>query len=214
MKKILVHTTIAFFTFLIGIGLPIYWYLSPSIPDVPVPETLIDCNFPVFTECLISKKDKKFWDDEILLRFEEISLSKTSDSSDESYRLVLLPTFDNPLVIRIWQKDNERFLTTKKLSGEGGFGIEKFGNLSYEKTRPLTEQEWVTAVKFINQTSFWRMSPQTDEVPVSDGASWSLEGIKEREYHEVHRTIPNKDFKTSCYYFLKLSGLQSEYKGY
>jgi hypothetical protein len=213
MKKIIIRTAIALLTFLIGIGI-FCWWIFTDIQVVPAPETYIGCNFENTADCLISETDRNFWEEEILFGFAEKPLPEFSGSFDESYRLVLLSTFDAPLAVRLWRKGGEYFIVTKKLSGRGGFGLKNFGELTYEKKRNLSEREWNRTLLLLEQTSFWRMSPRIKVPIMNDGAEWILEGSKEKDTHAVIRASPKKDFRKLCDHFLQLSGFTEEYKRY
>ena len=128
--------------------------------------------------------------------------------------MVLLPTFDAPITVRIWRSGKQHFLITKRTNGLGGFGMDKFGKLSYEKTRPLTEDEWNMFIKLLDESSFWDMPSLARNIPVTDGASWFIEGVHNKNFHEVLRITPSKEFEEVCVYFLKLTGFEKEYEGY
>lgn len=215
MKRILIRLILALFTFFVGVSLTAFWLLSKDVPEVPIPqsEKIRASNF--IHDTRISESERKLLEKDILKRFKEEPLKKYSDSTEEIYRLVLLPTFDAPVIIRVWCSGNEQFLTTKKLSGQGGFGLEKFGKLSSEKTQPLTENEWKTFTDLLNQAFFFDL-PTLDknELIVEDGALWVLEGIQGEIFHDVHRITPNEELLASCIYLLKLADLGKEYEGY
>lgn len=202
MKRISLRLIIALFTFFTGITVFGFWMFYGNVPDVPEPE-------------LISLEERNFWENKILVRFNEESFESAATLSDESYRFTLFPTFHAPVSIRVRRSGDERLLITKKLSGLGGFGIDETGSLSYEKTRPLTEEEWLTFTHLLDRSDFWNMPRlDKDEIPVFDGASWFMEGVKDNQYHMIYRTLPDKEFLESCVYLLKLSGLEAEYKNY
>ncbi len=209
MQKFSTQILIAAFTFLIGISATFIWFLSPEIPNIPPPEMNIGCNFTDVSKCRISEKNKKFWEEKILSRFNEKPLSDKND--EESYRLILLPTFDSPIAIRIAQSQNQKILVVKKLSGKAGFGLENFGKLSLEKNRVLTDEEWNYTKILLAQMSFWNTSPLSDEIAVNDGASWTLEGEKDNNFHQVDRILPDDKFQAICSHFLKLSEFEKEY---
>lgn len=215
MKCISLRLFLALLTFFIGISLTAYWMLDREILSVPPPKSEIIRATSFIHDSQIPLSEKKFWEKEVLRRFKELPLAKLPDSIDESYRLTLLPTFDAPVIVRIWRSGDDRFLVTKKLSGQGGFGIKEFGKLSYEKTQSLTEGEWITFIKFLDQAFFWDMPPiDGNQLFVEDGAEWVIEGAKGEMFHEVHRITPSPEFRAGCNYLLKLSRLETEYEGY
>ncbi len=94
-------------------------------------------------------------------------------------------------------------------------GLKKFGKLSYEKTRTLTEEEWLTFIKLLNESFFWDMpSIDTNDEPVPDGAVWLMEGNSNKTYQEVQRLTPDKELRESFTYLLRLADLVNEYEGY
>jgi hypothetical protein len=215
MKYFSVRIVLALITFAIGISLTALWLFNKEVPDVSIPQSEIirASNFSYDSELPLS--ERKFWEKEIFSRFKEKPLIKYSSEFDETYRLILLPTFHKPLIIRLSRKGNERFLTTKKLSGEGGFGIKKFGKLAFEKTQPLSETEWTTFVNLLEKAYFLDL-PTIDknEEPVNDGAEWVIEGLQNGKFHDIHRITPNEDLEAYYIYLLKLSGVDKEYEGY
>jgi hypothetical protein len=215
MKHISARLFLAVLTFFTGITLTALWMLYREVPNVPIPKSEIMRASNFGYDSQISLAGKKSWEKEILKRFKEMPLEKLLVSVDETYRLVLLPTFDAPVSIRFWRSGDEYFLVAKKLNGLGGYGESKLGKLSYEKTQPLTKSEWLNFLELLNQSLFWDM-PTLDknDEPVPDGASWVIESNKDGIYHEVRRITPSKEFRASCGYLLSLSGLEAEYKDY
>ena len=141
---------------------------------------------------------------EFLISMHEPSFLVFPDCVEESYRFLWIRTFHQPVSVRIWKSGAQFFLTIKKLDGQGGYDI---GKLKFEETRSLSEDEWVTFNKLLNQASFW-MLPSLEKSPSTyDGASWVLEGYKKKQYHLVDRHSPNDEtYKAVCIYLLKMSG--------
>lgn len=221
MKTFSIRLAIALSTFAIGISSTIFWFYYSCQPKVQLKDTEIitACDFSDYTEHRVSESGKRFWNKEILGRFKEHPLENPPDYIDESYRFTLIPTFDAPVSIRVWRIDNQYFMTVKKLSGQGGFGIKKFGSFASEQTRTLTEDEWLKFTSLLDESWFWSESPLVNEDVVNDGEEWIMEGIKQDKgltanYHEVHRIMPKQEFRDACNYLLKLTGLEKQYKGY
>lgn len=214
MKRLPFYLFLSLLTFVVGIAGIEFWLLKTELPDVPVPKSqkVYDSSFSAALQ--FSKEQKKFWEKELLPRFKELPLESFSDSADETYRMVLLPTFDAPITVRIWRSGSGYFLITKKTNGSGGYGMGQFGKLSYEKTRSLTEDEWNSFIRMLEHSSFWDMPSLVSEEPVSDGASWIMEGLQNKKFHEVLRITPSKEFEETCVYFLKSAGFEKEYQGY
>ena len=224
MKIFSIRLAISLLTFTIGLSSPIFWFYysyQPKIKVIEAKETdsLPACE-PEYIEYQISESDERFWNKEILGRFKEQPLATTSNSIIESYRFTLIPTFDAPVSIRVWRGNDDYFLNFKKLSGQGGFGIKKFGKLNADTTLKLNKDEWFRFTSLLRRADFWAEPPLTMEETVPDGAEWVMEGIKEgtecngSHYHEVHRITPSKELRESCNYLLKLTGFEKQYEGY
>lgn len=159
-------------------------------------------------------KFKKFWNLEVLGNFKEPSLEKSAKKIEESYRFIWIPSFDNPIAIRVWRSGKSQFIVVKKTNGQGF----EMGTLSYEKTRNMTAEEWLKFTNLLNQISFWNMSPvDINYDPVTDGAYYEIEGSKNKQFHEVHRgTGSNEEAKVRELgtYLLSLSSLETKYTEY
>ena len=201
--------------FIVGASGATYWYLTRSIPVVTAPVLFVADDVAYVDESQISPRDQKFWNDEILARFDERPIGDTDSSVDESYRLILLPTFDPPILVRAERNGEKKFISVKILDGKGGYGLEKLGNLAINESHPLTDEEWKKFSNLMGQASFWwTPSRIPDEVAVMDGATWVFEGSKRGEHHMVIRTTPGPALLGMCSYLVKLAGREEEYKGY
>lgn len=211
MKRFALYFVAAVFTFLVGAA---FWFVNSNLPSVPPPQTqkLYESNFTFDTR--ISESRRKFYETDLLPKFKERPLQNGSVSAEEVYRLILLPTFDDPIAVRLWKSNDQYFLTTKKADDGKGMGLERFGKL-YENTKPVTRAEWDEFTNHLEDAMFWDLpSRDQDDTPVNDGASWTLEGKGADRYHIVDRITPSKEFKKSCLYLIKLSGFGNVYKGY
>lgn len=214
MKRISIRLLLALLTFFAGISVTAIWMLYQKPVNVPIPKSEELWAAESVYDSQIPKARKQFWEKEILKRFKEVPLEKTVDSANETYRMVLLPTFDAPIMVKIWRDGDSYFLMTKKTDGMGGFGLDKFGKLSFEKTRTLTVNEWNDFIKLIDESMFWQMPPYIEEMIVADGALWVIEGQMKNRHQEVRRILPTEEFQASCTYLLRLSGFASDYDGY
>lgn len=208
MKRITFRLAVALLTFLVGIAAVIFWIVMRHVPIQTV-KTTPDC-MPVYNpEIYVGQGET--WGTVVLARFNEMPLKNLPACVDESYRLIWVPTFHSPVVVRIWRSGEKYFLVAKQLDGQGGYGM---GNLASDETRPLTENEWVTFINLLQRASYWDM-PSVDYARLpNDGASWIIEGSKNKRHHEVRRYAPSKEFRESCVYLLKSSGLKTEYEKY
>jgi hypothetical protein len=108
---------------------------------------------------------------------------------EESYRLTWIPTFHSSVSVRVWHSRGKSFLVAKQLDGKRGFGM--MGQLGFEKTRELTNDEWSGVTRLLSQAGYWSMSSADTAAPPNDGASWIIEGLHDKRIHDVHRRSPN-----------------------
>jgi hypothetical protein len=122
--------------------------------------------------------------------------------------MTFIPTFFNPIKIRVEKRKTEYILVAKRLSGQGGYEV---GRLKTEKRRRLKPAEWQHFIALLTQAGFWEMpyADEKGEVEIClDGSEWVLEGVKGRRSHAVNRYCPDeKSFQAIGTYLVKLSGL-------
>ena len=126
---------------------------------------------------------------------------------DESYRLIWIPTFHPPVSVRIWRSGEKQFLVTKQLDGRGGYGM---GQLAFQDLRSLSDDESKEFMRLLGQSGYWDLPSHDDSLPPQDGATWIIEGIRNRKQHQVNRHSPSSEFREACVYLVKLSGLKTE----
>ena len=186
-----------------------------SIPDIPVVEAPYAAE-P--TEEFFDPEVYEYVDDserEILKRFDEAPLTSDSFSEGITYRLLLLPTFNKPILVQARVDAAGPYIKTKILNGVGGYGIEKLGVLSINEERQLTRSEWDQLTETVRHSGFWGDPgiDRTDE-PVADGASWSLYGRDFGAFHRIHRITPKPKSLELFRYLLQLAGHEDDYRGY
>jgi hypothetical protein len=147
--------------------------------------------------------------------FNEAPILQTDDLEAELYRSTFIPTFFNPIKIRVERHRGEYVLAAKRLSGRGGF---EAGTLKDEKRRRLKPAEWNHLIGLLARANFWELpyaakEPEPNEKgEVStclDGSEWVLEGVKSGRFHAVNRYCPDqKTFEDIGLYLAKLSGLR------
>lgn len=214
MKRFTIYLIAAVSTFLVGVFLAAFWFVNRDLPTVPPPQTQKLYESNLTTDSHFPESQRKFYETILLPKFEESPLQNDVNAKHEVYRLVLLPTFDDPIAIRLWKSNEQYFLTVKKAVDGKGMGMERFGKL-YENTKPVTRAEWNEFINHLEEAMFWDLpSRDKDDIPVNDGASWTLEGKSTDRYHIVDRITPSKELKESCLYLLKLSGFEDVYKDY
>ena len=129
----------------------------------------------------------------------------------EGYRIRVIPTFGNPISIRVEKRKNQYSLVGKRLRGKGGYSV---GPLKAIKNRKLNATEWKGLLQLLQGAIFWNLaylekSAELGEVSIClDGAEWILEGVREGKYHVVSRYCPDqKEFVEIGFRLLKLSKL-------
>jgi hypothetical protein len=208
---------------LFGVGILFafgFLWLSRPLPVVGLPALSDEDELSITDDPQVSKFDRYRWAKEVLelhfevleQHFKELPMGSDSFPYLESYRMVLLPSFDAPIMVRASRTADGFELTTKLLKGKGGF---KIGKLSSNETRPMTEAEWQRLTKLLDHPSFWSMPTiAPTELPTVDGASWLVESRRRDVYHDVLRNSPKPKFLEACRYFLQLAGREEDYQGY
>lgn len=208
MKRVTLRFAIALLTFFIGSAAATFWIVRRNYPAQTV-KAIPDC-IPSYSPEVYTGQDKT-WGKDVLARFNEISLGNLPPCVDESYRLIWLPTFHPPVAVRVWRSGEKYFLVAKQLDGRGGYGM---GNLSIQRTRSLTESEWMDFLNHIYPASFWELPSTIDEPLPNDGAVWVVEGVRNKQYHSVKRVNPQEQFADLIKYLIKMSGLETEHDKY
>jgi hypothetical protein len=125
-----------------------------------------------------------------LVAMQECPLFPPSISEPEVYRLLYMPTFEGPIVVRLnqlrdachWQ------VVEKRCDGEGGFAP---GNLVSETTHVFTPANFQTFSSLLEAAQYWNL-PTFEESDGLDGSQVLLEGIRNGKYHIVDRWSPHE----------------------
>jgi hypothetical protein len=201
----------------IVVALPIAvfaWLLSRPLPDIDPPLMAVDQrehSGPTFKDVRFTQTD---WKREILDRFDENDLKDQSDPAAQVYRLVFLPTFDQPVCIRLDSRSGQYAVTVTKLSGQGGFTFDELGRRRPSETKSISRDDWLGLERLIETSRFWELETiDVFDEPVNDGAYWVLEG-KNGLYHRVERIRPSEHLKTAMLRLIDLGGVRHDYAGY
>jgi hypothetical protein len=162
-------------------------FLTPGIPEVPEvlsPQSKGSGDQATFD--LVSREIDRS-EKEIFKRFRELSLTDKFYQDRRAYRLILLPTFDAPLLVEAQSYDESYFLKVKKLSGHGGYGIAELGELAGSEERSLDREEWNRLMHLVEQSGFWRSPRIIGEDPMPDGATWLMYGAARGSYGKICR---------------------------
>ena len=190
MRCITTKFAVAVLTFLVGITAAAIWFGNPH-------KQFADDNY--FPAGIFGPHESELnW----IRKFYSSSLAAMEEPplkykrTVETYRFVWLRAFHPPVAVRLWKTGNQSYMSTKQLSdvgvpinGEANFPK----SLAVNETQSITEAEWTHFQVLLKQAGFWSM-PTTDETPIGlDGSGWLLEGVKQDEYHMVHRQSPEPE---------------------
>jgi hypothetical protein len=101
----------------------------------------------------------------------------------EAYRIVCLPTFERPYLLR-WQRTVESMVAVyKETDGLGGYDL---GYLCREVPCPLSPDQWRRILAHVDRLDFWNSPRRTRESGL-DGESWVMEAIRGSDYRVISR---------------------------
>jgi hypothetical protein len=99
------------------------------------------------------------------------------------YRMMILPTWGNPIAVRV-QKHGELYsLSARRLDGQGGYDP---GKLVEAKDIELGADDSKSLAVLIQNLNFFQL-PTEDDVIGNDGDQWIIEGVSQGKYHVVQR---------------------------
>lgn len=125
-------------------------------------------------------------------------------SNTTIYRFTWLRSFHNPISIRIEKIGNKIELYWKVGKGAGGY--EPIG-LKKEGKKKFSTKEWIEFEKLIKVSNFESL-PNEIYIPMTDGATWTLER-KNQESFKAHNTnSPSKEISNACLYLLDLTNIK------
>ena len=131
------------------------------------------------------------WYAKVLRALEEPSLLDAS-AAETVYRFTCIPTWTQPIAIRITTKRGApSTLLIKMMSGQGGYDV---GHIVKNEERDLPAAQRDRVLALITKMNFWKM-PTEEWHPrsvVLDGTAWILEASDHGTYHVVDRTSPTQ----------------------
>lgn len=175
---------------------------------VPTPSS--DCA-PRYDENVIARNLREIDDPELFRAFQELPLYALPDCVDEAYSLTWIPSFDEPVLVRVWRSGDRAFLVAKSLDTKGPSGL---GKVREANVRPLTNFEWRDLTETLKRNSYWELSSTTTEILPTDGAVWLIDGLRSRKFHWVSRRVPNESYAEICKHLIRLSGLETAHALY
>lgn len=121
-----------------------------------------------------------------LLSMREQPLQSPVANQSAVYRLLFLPTFRHPVVVRVTEAASVWQAVSKCSDGRGGYGP---GPLIREDDHDLSPIEAKQLVRLLDEAAFWEM-PSFEKSFGLDGSQAVLEGVSEGRYHVVDRHSP------------------------
>jgi hypothetical protein len=209
MREIAVRITISMIAFALGIASAAVW-MSKHPATITTQTSFSDCA-PVYDTNVVVKRIGEDDDPQFFTAFQELPLYAMPDCVDEAYSLTWIPSFNPPVLVRVWRSGNKAFMVAKELDTKGW---SKFGNVKETNARPLTKFEWRDFADLLNRASYWELPSTVDEILPEDGAAWLVDGLRAKQYHWVRRRVPNEQYAEICKHLIRLSGLETAHNLY
>jgi hypothetical protein len=208
VRGIAVKTTIGIVAFAFGISSAGIWiYTRPA--TIPTVSQSSDCT-PVYDANVPVKRTREDDDPKSFAAFQEPPLYAMPDCVDEAYSLMWIPSFNPPVLVRVWRSGNSAFLVAKELDKSWP----KWGNVKETNARHLTEFEWRDFTDLLKRASYWDLPATVEEILPEDGAAWRIDGLRAKQYHWVRRRVPNEQYAEICKHLIRLSGLETAHNLY
>lgn len=126
------------------------------------------------------------WYERHLMVMEEQPLYPPASRALDVYRLLFLPTFEQPTLVRLSRSHGRWSAVCKQTDGQGGFDE---GQLISDSQRELSISEAKKVVELLDRMDFWTMPSFLDDGGL-DGEQAILEGVSGGRYHVVDRWCP------------------------
>ena len=127
-----------------------------------------------------------------------------------TYRLLALPSFRAPMLIRIDRGADGWQITGKLLSRPAGSATQ---NLIWSRHRALHTRERAEVDRLLDELNIWTL-PLTDNVHGLDGETWQIEGTDGYRHHLIERWCPldrrELALGTLCRYLTTLARVPSD----
>lgn len=121
----------------------------------------------------------------------------------EIFRFTYLRAFDNPIVIRLENKNDTIIINWKVVDEAGSYEL---GKITESKTKKLTIEDWCELEEKIDLINFWNLPIENDFFGF-DGSQWILEGKNQKKYHIVDRWC-GQEISSVCETLIKLTDLK------
>ncbi len=122
----------------------------------------------------------------------------------ETYRFLWLPSFYNPLSIRI-EKDCDKYYLYCKLLNE----FEPDDSLLINKKKTIDQTIWLKFKELFNDCKFWSKKPMINTELIIDGETWLIEG-RDKNYYNVYGTnMPSKQIEVCAKFLIDILKIDS-----
>ena len=105
------------------------------------------------------------------------------DVNADVYRIMMLPSWGNPIVVRVERHGELYSLSARRLDGNGGYDP---GKLIEVKDIELSADDSKFVAVLIQNLNFFQL-PTDDDVIGTDGDTWIFEGVSRGKYHVAVR---------------------------
>ena len=149
-----------------------------------------------------------------LSAMQEPPLSCGAIEDAETYRFLLIPSFQKPAAVRIYRRGIRFGLEAVVLDrqdtpehttdGMAGYGP---GKILRRVTKDLSPAQWQSVLTALRNAGFWRMTTGVRDLIGIDGADFIIEARREGRYHVVNRHGGDEGTGEIGDLFLKLAGL-------
>ena len=111
-----------------------------------------------------------------------------TERETDTIRLLTLPTFHEPTLIRIERHEIGTLVCVKRTDGRGGYGP---GALTLNDRSNENSSLFNAGCELLDEVGFWQM-PVLDDVVVLDGTRYIIESSVDDAYHVLERAVPKK----------------------
>jgi len=153
------------------------------------------------------------WYSSILKKMEEPSLMTAKGADVRFFRFTILPTWGNPISVRLSISDRIGTIEGKRLDGHAGYDSGKL----FERTSvPVSKADLDQFLSLYAKLKFFALKT-ADDMPGLDGSQWILEVADKGAYHIVVRWTPTEydpvkrqtvEFVNICKWLYKKSGFK------
>ena len=124
---------------------------------------------------------------QLIYALEEEFFDETQKNKNRQViRLIFTPTFSNPWSVKLELKNGKTYVTTKILSGAGGYFS---GYLTHSLTQVLSDSVIKNSMTQLNKLNFWKIEDET-VCTGFDGTYIFFEAINQNKYWRVDRWTP------------------------